>query len=537
MQQSGLADSGAQVSVEEIRDNLRRFQRQEWWMLASALGSIALLIMALLALSLSRGPGSNLFSWIESDDAVRGLFVLILLFNALVLYHQRTVKRLRADLTGKLDSLEARSEMLHKLVVVDPLTELYNRRFATEHLPKEIDRSERQVYPLTALMLDLNDLKGINDRYGHVAGDLAIKEFARHIRKAFRSSDLPVRIGGDEFLVLLPECQADAVPRVLTHLSNIEIECNGQRIPVTFSAGWAQHRPGEGATELLERADRELYLDKGTRATQEQVRRAEAQIRQDKKLQTVGELAGGVAHDFNNLLTVIRGYAELLAERLGPDNPLRETAREIDKAADRAAALTHQLLSFSRPQVLQARILDLNQVLSSLEMMLKSLVGARIRVEMQLSDALGRVRCDSGQLQQVILNLVLNARDAMAGTGTILIQTGNGELDDDYVRNHPGARAGAYVFLKVSDSGCGIPLEVRKRIFEPFFTTKEKGTGLGLSIVYGIVKQTGSYIWVDSEVGQGTVFTVYFPRVKEPADAIPEMSGAQQASLPLGGVQ
>ena len=240
------------------------------------------------------------------------------------------------------------------------------------------------------------------------------------------------------------------------------------------------------------------------------LRRSEEQLRQAQKMEAVGRLAGGIAHDFNNLLTVITSYGDLLLEDLAPDDSRRDDVEQIRKAAEGAAALTRQLLAFSRQQVLEPKVLDIRAIVAGTEKLLRRLIGADVQLATSLASDLGAVKADPGQLEQIIINLAVNARDAMPGGGRLTIAaTGMEEVE---------GRPGRWVMLAVSDTGIGMDEQTKARIFEPFFTTKEsgKGTGLGLATVYGIVKQAGGFIWVDSEPGRGTSFEVYLPRVDEP---------------------
>lgn len=254
----------------------------------------------------------------------------------------------------------------------------------------------------------------------------------------------------------------------------------------------------------------------------------EQQLQQSQKMESIGRLAGGVAHDFNNMLSVILGYGEMILEQLHLDDPLVKEVREIIAAGNRSATLVRQLLAFSRKQMLKLQVLNLNTVTLNLEKMLKRLIGEDIALELDLASNLGAVMADPGQIEQVLMNLVVNARDAMPLGGKLGIETGEAELEDIYVPNFGELKAGAYVMLAVSDSGCGMEREILENIFEPFFTTKEKdkGTGLGLATVYGIVKQSGGGILVSSEVGKGTCFTIYLPRVEAVAAGKEEVRAA-----------
>ncbi|MGC2474480.1 MAG: ATP-binding protein, partial [Candidatus Sulfotelmatobacter sp.] len=243
-------------------------------------------------------------------------------------------------------------------------------------------------------------------------------------------------------------------------------------------------------------------------------------LRQSQKMEAVGRLAGGIAHDFNNLLTVILGYTQLVADGVPLDSSLSDSTAQIKSAAGRAAGITRQLLAFSRKQVLSPRVINLNDVVQNIDSLLRRLIGEDIEVLTVPANDLGSVKADPGQIDQVIMNLALNSRDAMPNGGKLMLETSNAILDDSYVRQHQPVEPGRYVMLAVSDTGIGMSPETLTRIFEPFYTTKEvgKGTGLGLSMVYGIVKQSGGYVWVYSEPNQGTTFKIYLPRVDQPVE-------------------
>jgi signal transduction histidine kinase/CheY-like chemotaxis protein len=271
---------------------------------------------------------------------------------------------------------------------------------------------------------------------------------------------------------------------------------------------------------------------------EEQSKRLGDQLRQAQKMEAIGRLAGGVAHDFNNLLTVIKGHGDLLEERLIASSPLQNSVTQMKKAADRATSLTRQLLAFSRMQVLQPKVLDLNALIADISKMLPVLIGEDIEFTFQTDETLHKVKADPSQIEQVLMNLAVNARDAMTRGGKLAIRTTNVLLDDEYARTHPPTVAGPYVLLEVSDTGHGMDAQTKAQIFEPFFTTKElgKGTGLGLATVYGIVKQSGGYIWVDSEIGQGTRFQIFLPQTGEQVQGTSPATDSAPDSRRLGTV-
>ena len=247
------------------------------------------------------------------------------------------------------------------------------------------------------------------------------------------------------------------------------------------------------------------------------------QLLRSQKMEAIGQLAGGVAHDFNNIMMAVGSYAELLLMKMSENDPHRSEVLEIERAILQGANLTKQLLAFGRRQILSPKILDMNQSVSKIENMIQRFIGEHIEMETCFEQDLGQVEADPGQIEQILINMAVNARDAMPGGGKLTIETANQEFDNAYAKQHPDVKPGRYVMLAISDTGCGMDDETSSRIFEPFFTTKEegKGTGLGLSTVYGIVKQSGGHIFVYSQLGRGTSFKIYFPRVDRPAEMEP----------------
>jgi signal transduction histidine kinase/ActR/RegA family two-component response regulator len=275
-----------------------------------------------------------------------------------------------------------------------------------------------------------------------------------------------------------------------------------------------ESKSGDEVAEVTEAFDR---LRKSLQSSHREQLQLEERLRQAHKMEAVGRLAGGVAHDFNNLLTIIRGHGDLLADRATLGDGEKRSLEQIQKAANKAVSMTRQLLAFSRMQVLQPRILDLNSVVTDMGKMLPRLIGEHIEFAFDPEPKLDAVKADPGQIEQVLLNLVVNSRDAMPKGGTITVRTRNVEMDESQAHQHPPMTAGKYVLLSVTDTGQGMSPETKAHIFEPFFTTKEvgKGTGLGLATVYGVVKQSGGFVWVESVLGQGTTFEIYLPQSLE----------------------
>lgn len=281
---------------------------------------------------------------------------------------------------------------------------------------------------------------------------------------------------------------------------------------IVFCTKSGEHRTALDSSDVIEVAGQQCMMSILRDTTEQKL--LEKQLRQAQKMEAIGQLSGGIAHDFNNLLSVIIGYSGVIEEGLSQGDPLKKKCNQVKKAGQSAASLTQQLLAFSRQQLLEPKVLDLNSIVRNVETMLRRLIGEDIDLKTALDPALGHIKADQGQIEQVIMNLVVNARDAMPQGGRVTIETANVDLDEDYARRHPPQLAGSYVHLAISDTGTGMDAETQARIFEPFFTTKGigKGTGLGLSTVYGVVRQSGGHIWVYSELGHGTTFKVYLPQ-------------------------
>src|SRR5438445_10331539 len=312
------------------------------------------------------------------------------------------------------------------------------------------------------------------------------------------------------------------------HFESVRIRKDGRSVQVDLTISPMRNREGRitGASKIA----RDISAQK---EAEEALRNSEEQLRQSQKMEAVGQLAGGVAHDFNNLLGVILGCAELISE-CADLSQVRKRAEEIQKAGQRAADLTRQLLAFSRKQMLEPKVIDLNAKVSKITEMLARLVGEDVEIRTSLPANLGKVRADPSQIEQILMNLVVNAREAMPNGGNITIETENVKLDEAYAGSHTSVLPGSYVMIAVSDSGMGMDADISAHIFEPFFTTKANGTGLGLATVYGAVKQSGGNIWVYSEPGKGTTFKIYLPRVDGAVDG---SGGAQRSAATPEGTE
>ena len=380
-----------------------------------------------------------------------------------------------------------------------------------------------------------------------------LRQSEERFSKAFCSNPLPMTIStetedryldvNDSFLTLVGSERSLVIGHTMSELGiwvnpqDRVTMANGLRdhgrvigLPAQIRVGAGVVREATVSAEQIELLG-QLCVLAVTQDTTE-IKRLQAQSEQAQRMEAIGRLAGGVAHDFNNLLGVIIGYSELSIGKLGPDLSVAKHFIQIKKAAERGAHLTRQLLAFSRLQVVSLRVLDLNAVVNTASQMLSRVVREDIILAYQTSVPLSAVKADAGQIEQVLLNLVVNARDAMPAGGTITIKTVNVELDEKYRLGHEAVIPGEYVMLSVRDTGCGMDGPTKARIFEPFFTTKQpgKGTGLGLASVYGIVKQSGGYVWVYSEVGRGTTFKLYFPRVQAELEG-PRMSHTYTESI------
>ena len=459
--------------------NSRNIEKRQWWLLSSGIVVTILLTAGIITFALpALDPRIGSYYSVDANLAVHGLVGLVLLFDVYVVFQQSQIYRFRKRLGQREELFRLISEhAVDMIAVVDAAgNRLYNSP-AYEKLLGYSPEELRQTSPYEQI---------------HPEDQPKVMEAAKEAKESGVGRRVEYRIRHK----------------------------NGQWRILESTASAARNSRGE--VEKLVIVNRDITERK----------QLEEQLYLSQKLEAIGRLSGGVAHDFNNLLGVIIGYSEAIGSQLDAEHPFREAIEEIQKAGNRAAALTQQLLAFSRKQVLAPKVIDLNMVVSDVEKMLRRLIGEDIDLKIVLGEALGMVKADRSQIDQVILNLAVNARDAMPGGGKLVIETLNAELTESDMNRYRYVIPGPYILLKVSDTGCGMDAELQSHIFEPFFTTKEKGkgTGLGLATVYGVIKQSGGYIWVESEVGKGTTFKVFLPRVEEQHDAVSKHEKPQQTT-------
>lgn len=463
---------------------VRTVERRQWWLWASA-------IVITLLLTVGMASFSFIFDQIDPNfsftlrQSVRGLVALVFLFDLYTIYQQVLIHRIRRQLTDQ--------EKMFRLITEN-----------AEDLITVVDRDGKRHY----------DSPGYN-KLGYSSEEL-------------QAGPVPPQIHPDDQNALIAartETFASGFgPRVEYRFRRKDGEW---RILESTRSPVRNHR---GEIEKVVIVSRDITERK---QAEELLRRRDEQLRQSQKMEAVGRLSGGIAHDFNNLLGVIIGYSESIEYRLAPNDPLRKSAEEIRKAGERAASLTLQLLAFSRQQVLQPQILDLNALVTDMGKMLTRLIGMHIELTTTLATDLGQVKAEQSQIEQVIVNLVVNARDAMPEGGKLLIETSNLDVNENFASSFPFLHPGPYVLLTVTDTGIGMDAETRRHIFEPFFTTKGpgKGTGLGLATVYGVVKQSGGGVFVDSDPGKGTTFKIFLPQTRESAlPSAPEESTEKEST-------
>jgi two-component system cell cycle sensor histidine kinase/response regulator CckA len=460
------------VDTQSLKADRRRVERRQWWLSFSGVLVTLILTVGIVSFALTIFFLQRTF-WdsLNIHLAMRALVGMVFLFVVYVVYQQHQIHRFRMHLVAQEELFTLIGENAADMIAVVTVQgeRLYNSPSYEKLLgytPADLEKTSayEQIHP--------------DDKP-------AVKAAAEEAKKTGigRRVEYRIRHKSGEWRVL--ESTASAV------------------------------RNAHGEVEKLIIVNRDIT----------ERRQLEQQLLLSQRLEAVGKLSGGIAHDFNNILGVIIGYSEALQETIGVDDPMREAVDEIEKAGQRAAALTQQLLAFSRKQVLEPKILDLNSIVADVEKMLRRLIGADVDLEITPDPTLGKVKADRGQIEQVILNLAVNARDAMQQGGRLKIETRNADLDANDSRRKRYIVPGHYVMLEVSDTGMGMSAEVQSHIFEPFYTTKEqgKGTGLGLATVYGVIKQSGGYIWLESEIGKGSTFQVYLPRAEGVEEETPRV--------------
>jgi two-component system cell cycle sensor histidine kinase/response regulator CckA len=454
-----------------MEDNWRQVERRQWWLSFSSIVLSLILTLGILLLALPLFVLEyKAYDTLNKGVLIDALVGLVLLFDIYVVFQQVQIYRIRKQTAEREELFKLISENAADMIAVVRVdgTRAYNSPsyqrvlgYSSEELRKT--SAFQQIHP--------------DDRS-------KVVEAAEEAKRSGRGRRLEYRIRHK----------------------------NGNWITLESTASVV--RDSSGQIENLVIVNRDITERK----------QLEEQLRLSQKIEAIGRLSGGIAHDFNNLLGVIIGYTEALQKRMRLDDPSREAIDEIQRAGKRAASLTQQLLAFSRKQVLEPTILNLNTIAAEVEKMLGRLIGEHIDLALVLSESLGMVKADRTQIEQVILNLAVNARDAMPQGGKLTIETANVELDEASPARPRYLLPGSYVLLKVTDTGCGMSPDVQAHIFEPFFTTKEKGkgTGLGLATVYGVIKQSGGYVLVESELGKGSTFEIYLPRVVAPPETTKE---------------
>ena len=447
---------------------IRHAERRQWWLWASAIAVTILLTIGMASFSYIFAESDPQVSY-AFRDSLRGLFGLVFLFDLYTIYQQLQIHRIRRQLTEQEEMFRLITENADDLITV-------------------IDLDGRRLYTSP----------GYSKIFGYSADELVGTPIDEQIHPDDREAIHTVR---------LETFEKGSAPRQEYRFRQKDGEWH------TLESNASPVRNQKGEIEKIVVVSRDITDRK---LAEQMLRQRDDQLRQAQKMEAVGRLSGGIAHDFNNLLGVIIGYSESLEHQLSADDPLRKSAEQIRKAGERAAALTHQLLAFSRQQVLQPKILDLNAVVVDMGVMLRRLIGVDIELTTRLDSQLGRVKADQSQIEQVIVNLAVNARDAMAEGGSLVIETSNTYVDETLARGLPFLRPGPHILLTVSDTGTGMDLATQRHIFEPFFTTKSpgKGTGLGLATVYGVVKQSGGVVGVDSKPGKGSRFKIYLPQAE-----------------------
>jgi two-component system, cell cycle sensor histidine kinase and response regulator CckA len=457
------------------RSTWRRVESRQWWLSSSTIVVTLLLTAGIVLIALPvMVPGILSDYSLGTSIGIRGLIGAVLLFDIYVLFQQLQIHRYRNRLAEREELFRLISENAADMIAL-------------------VDVSGRRIYNSpsyqTLLGYTPEELTGTSSfEQIHPDDHKKVMDAALETRRTGETRCLEYRIRHKDGRWLTLESTASAV------------------------------KDAAGEVEKLVIVNRNITERKYL----------EEQLGLSQKLEAVGRLSGGIAHDFNNLLGVIIGYGEALQQHMSPSDPMREAVDEIQKAANRAASLTQQLLAFGRKQVLEPKVLDANAVVSDVDKMLRRLIGEDIELQISLAHNLGRVKADRSQLEQVILNLAVNARDAMPQGGVLRIETKNAQLTDSDKSRFRYVVPGQYILIRVIDNGCGMSPELQSHIFEPFFTTKEKGkgTGLGLATVYGVIKQSEGYVWVESEVGKGTEFKIYLPRAEGAAEETPQTIAA-----------